>query len=323
MVIMSQELFDKAVQLEEDGHAEAALAAWRELATSNPTRNVYLRLARSAKSLGLINDAEGAFANALRIDDRSAQALVGLGTIALNRSNWGDAESYLRAACAIEDSPSTLTLLGVALRHLGRNLDAEQAYRQAIRLDPDWGEAYFNLGVLLQEDQRSVAQALFRRALSIDPEYAVAHRELGWLLHKDENLEEAGMHLRKAIELDPDDAWAHIYLGSYLWGTDTESAVSEFQIAREIRPDWTVPLWSLGNIHEFVLDDFDSAQSFFERALRLHPDDTVTLTNFGRLCKKRGQFDLAKHYLERAVFLDPLSEKARHLLADIASQSAG
>jgi Tfp pilus assembly protein PilF len=78
-----------------------------------------------------------------------------------------------------------------------------------------------------------------------------------------------------------------------------------------------VPLWSLGNIHEFVLKDFDLAQSFFESALRLDPDDTVTLTNFGRLCKRRRYFEPAKQYLSRAALLDPTNQKADALLADL------
>jgi tetratricopeptide (TPR) repeat protein len=111
--------------------------------------------------------------------------------------------------------------------------------------------------VLLRYHRPSEAQALFRRALELDPDYAAAHRELGWLLHdrKDRRgrhrqggrrgtAAETEGHLRKAIELEPDDAWTHIYLGSYLW--DVDSAIAEFHIARELWPEWTVPLWSLG-----------------------------------------------------------------------------
>ena len=98
--------------------------------------------------------------------------------------------------------------------------------------------------------------------------------------------------------------------------------MAEFQIARELEPKWTPPLFSLGNIHASVLEDFEAAQSFFEQALRLDPDDTVTLTAFGRMCKKRGQLDLARHYLHRALLLDPQDEKALALLADIAGEGA-
>ena len=33
------------------------------------------------------------------------------------------------------------------------------------------------------------------------------------------------------VELEPGDAWAHIYLGSYLWGNEVDSAVKAFHAA--------------------------------------------------------------------------------------------
>ncbi len=208
-------------------------------------------------------------------------------------------------------------MLGVALCALGRDSEAEECYRTAICLDSTYEEAYFNLGVLLRDDRPSQAQVLFEKALEFDADYAAAHRELGWVLHASGSDKETEGHLRRAVELDPDDAWAHIYVGSYLWDADVNGAIAEFHIARELEPEWTVPLWSLGNIHEFVVEDFNLAQSFFERALQMDPDDTVTLTNFGRLCNKRGQTGLARQYLRRAISLDPRCEKARSLLADM------
>ena len=66
---MSQEQFDEADRMEEAGQGERALAAWRDLATSSPTRNAFLRLANCAEKLGLSAEAEQAFNEALKIDD--------------------------------------------------------------------------------------------------------------------------------------------------------------------------------------------------------------------------------------------------------------
>ncbi len=281
-----------------------------------------MRLANCAADLGLTDEAKSAFTRAIEIDDRSALALASLGRLAIHSRDYEAAEGYLTRACAVEERASSLSALGVVLRNLGRTSEAEEACRRAILLDSNTEEAHFNLGVILRNDRPSEAQALFTKALELDPEYAPAHRELGWLLFKcGTHDEETEGHFRKAVELDPDDAWAHMYLGSYLWGHDVDSALAEFHAARELEPEWSAPLWSLGNIHELVVEDFDSARSFFEQALRLDPEDVVALTSFGRLCKKRGQLDLAKHYLGRVLLLDPEYDKARALLAAIDSES--
>jgi tetratricopeptide (TPR) repeat protein len=317
---MSQELFDRAVQLEEAGKLEEALVQWRELAASNPTRNVMLRLGGCAKKLGRIEEAEQAFTRASEIDPRSALALTHLGILAKNRGDYESAKGYLERALAIEESPCILSLLGVTLRHFHNDIGAEGAYRRAIQLDPKYEEAYFNLGVLLRKSRPSEAHSLFRRSLELDPDYGAAHRELGWWLHRNGSSPEADFHLRRAVELSPDDQWAHIYLGTYLWGNDVDRAINEFEIARKLNPEWSVPLWSLGNIVESILEDFDTAQSFFEMAVEADGEDVVALTHLGRLCKKRGQIDLARTYLSRAAALDPQWRRAHTLLNEIDNQ---
>jgi protein O-GlcNAc transferase len=312
---VSQELFDEAVRLEEQGQYERALAIWRQLAEIKPTRNLFLRLGRITQSLGLTDDAERAFKLALEIDGRSAKALQSLGIIAIRRSDYEAAVSYLKQAREIEEDPGGLSLLGVALRNTGKDLEAEEAYRSAIRIDPKYEEAYYNLGALLRDDRPSEAQAHLRKALELDPVLAPAHRELGFVLMARGTDPETERHLRKAVELGPDDVWAHIYLGAYLWGPDTGAAETEFRIAEKLRPEWSMPLSWLGKIYESR--DLDTAQSFFEQALQLEADDWEALCGLARIFKRRGQTDLAREYVTRALLQDPSDEKSLALLKKI------
>jgi len=109
---MSQELFDRAIQLEEAGQLEEALVLWRELAASSQTRNAFLRLGGCAKELRRLNEAEQAFKRAVEIDARSALALTSLGLLAMNRGDYESAKGYLERALAIKEHPIILTLLG-------------------------------------------------------------------------------------------------------------------------------------------------------------------------------------------------------------------
>jgi tetratricopeptide (TPR) repeat protein len=85
--MLPQEQFDEAVRLEAEGQQERALGLWRQLDPRSSSRNVFLRLASIAQKLGLIEDAEAAFKEALRIDDRSALALRGMGILAIDRAS--------------------------------------------------------------------------------------------------------------------------------------------------------------------------------------------------------------------------------------------
>src|ERR1035438_4402835 len=109
MVKVSQDLFDKALHLEEEGQLECAFEVWRELASTSATRNVFLRYGGAAKELGLLDEAQEAFRRALEIDDLSAPALTQLGIIALGRHDYNTAEGYLRRACAAEEDAGRFT----------------------------------------------------------------------------------------------------------------------------------------------------------------------------------------------------------------------
>jgi tetratricopeptide (TPR) repeat protein len=317
-------LFDKAVRLEEEGKNEEALAVWQELAKTNPTRNVFLCLASVAKDLGFKDEAERAFKRALEIDERSTHALKGLGILAIDAADYQAAVEYLSRASAIEEDPGGLSLLGVALKNIGEPLEAEVEFRRAIRINPDYEEAYFNLATLFTQDRPSEAHALLRKAIELDPEYAAAHRELGFLLMKRSADGDAERHLRKAVTLDPNDGWASIYLGTYLWlSKNVHAAIEEFQRAKSLEPNWAVPLWSLGNIYDQESIDLEIAQSFFERALAFQPDNWNALKGIARVHNKQGRFALAKEFITRALQQHPKHAQSLELLKQILSREAG
>ena len=316
---MSEELLDEAVRLDEEGQSERALFIWKQLAAGDPTRSVLLGLGNCAKKLGLRDEAERAFKRALELDGRSEITLRSLGILALDRGDYATAVEYLKRACSIEQTAGGLTVLGVALSRTRNDPDAETAYRKAIQIDPKYEEAYYNLGVLLRQNGRSSeSPPLLKKAIELDPGYAAAHRELGFVLMKRGLDPETESHLRKAVELAPDDAWAHIYLGTYLWGIDADAAEVEFRIAAKLQPTWAVPLTSLGSIYESR--DLGLARSFFARALELEPDNWSALTGLARAYVKRGETDLAREYIIRALQQHPRDPRSLALLSEIDSE---
>jgi superkiller protein 3 len=321
MSIMPQtpdELFDKAERLEDSGDESGALFVWRQLANERPyDAGVFCRLGRVARRLGDVQEAQLAFRQAIQLDVATPSAHFALASIALALGEYREAESCLMSGLRFEKNEAAYCMLGVALERLGRRQEARASYLAALEIDPAFDEAYYNLGVLLRENDPAESEALFRRALECTPDYPQAHRELGWRLRARNALPEAESHLRRAIDLDPDDAWAHVYLGNTLWArADIAQAIAEYDRARESEPNRAFPLWSLANLHE-DRKEWKKAQDLYERALELEPDDLVANMNLGRMFKKKGEPTAAKLFLERALLLDPGYEPARTLLAGL------
>lgn len=206
---MSDFLEDKAEKAESEGDLPAALQLWKELAQRNQDAGSFCRYGSVAEELGKCDEAEDAFKQALRLNPGLTPAMECMGSLWLSRLDRERDESlriardwFLRAL-QHERSARVLTFLGNVDAALGDDSPAQQAFEEAISLEPDYEEALFNLATLVKERDGGRAVSLLRRALDIDPQYAAAHRELGVLLQRARDLAEAEYHLRRALEFDP------------------------------------------------------------------------------------------------------------------------
>ncbi|MET0088704.1 MAG: tetratricopeptide repeat protein [Candidatus Thiodiazotropha sp.] len=80
---------------------------------------------------------------------KRAEAYRVLAGLELEEAHPETAQNVLEKALALEpNNPQTLNQLGVAQRMQGRFNEAEQAYTQALSIDPDYAQAHRNLGIL-------------------------------------------------------------------------------------------------------------------------------------------------------------------------------
>ena len=83
---------------------------------------------------------------------------------------------------------------------------AKLSYQAALRINPDYAEAHYNLGILLMTNFQGydLARTHYQDALRINPDDAAAHNNLAVLLANDLNdKDSAKEHYMKATELNP------------------------------------------------------------------------------------------------------------------------
>jgi tetratricopeptide (TPR) repeat protein len=95
--------------------------------------------------------------------------------------------------------------------------DAEQAFRDALELAPDFAEAHANLGLVLEmRGALDEAETSYRRSLELDPKYAQTHSNLDNLLAARKRFIEAEAAHQRAVELAPTSPSAWTNLGALL-----------------------------------------------------------------------------------------------------------
>lgn len=163
---------------------------------------------------------------------------------------------------------------------------AEQAYRQALRLDPGYFDAWISLGILLRHLGRfAEAEACQREAVRIDPDHFLAVLNLGNVLFAQDRLQEAAQCFRQAVAQNPHSAEAQNNFGRALLRLqDITQAAQHFSAALKINLDYFEAAEGLG-ICFFQAGRFEQAIEALAHASRLRPGSIETRLFLARAYK--------------------------------------
>lgn len=135
-------------------------------------------------------------------------------------------EAFKQAIRLNPDDADVYHVLGLVYAGLGRWQEAMESYKQALRLNPDDAEAHNNLGMAyFNLGRHQEAIEAFRQVIRLQPDHANAHNNLGAAYNSLSRHQEAIEPLQQAIRLKPNHINAHYNLGvAYLATGDKTSA---------------------------------------------------------------------------------------------------
>jgi len=202
------------------------------------------------------------------------------GTAAYRSGNYAQAELIWRRVINQKPDSVAYVWLGLALYDQGKLPEAEQSYRRALQLDPEYALAHNNLGLALY-DQGKLPEAVqsYRRALQLDPEYAVAHNNLGVALRQQGKLPEAVQSFHRALQLDPEYASPYVGLGNALRQQDKlTEAIEAFRRALSLPDRKGTPASAHTTAHNalgYALQqqgDLQAAIAEYKKSLQIDPN---------------------------------------------------
>jgi TolB-like protein/cytochrome c-type biogenesis protein CcmH/NrfG len=194
--------------------------------------------------------------------------------------------------------------------------DAEQFFREAIELDPQFALAYVGLADTLtlqpsysgapRESALSNAEKAVAEALELDPNLAEAWASSGLIAHVRQQVDRAESMYRRAIELNPNYAPARHWYSMVLGDVGRlDEALAQIQRAAELDPFSGQIKENLG----FALErrgSFHEAEAVYRRAITIDPSRPglyVSLANLNAYAFDR--FADAVPVAQKAMELDP------------------
>ncbi len=179
-------------------------------------------------------------------------------------------------------TPEVFTDANAALAEGKRLLDENQtdaaiaALKQAVKLDPNLSEAYFQLGIAYSLMEMQMAQS-------------------GAITEQPANSKDA------RVKTNSEKAF--------------EKAVEAYKKWIAIHPSDDVAQFNLGRTYSKLAQD-EEAEKSFQQAVKLKPDDSEYQTELGAILIRLAKYREAIEPLKKAVALDDTNERAQELLDD-------
>jgi Ca-activated chloride channel homolog len=136
---------------------------------------------------------------------------------------------------------------GVNFLKTGKFEDAVKAFKEAIKLKPDYADAHLGLGDAYYQlyDFKKRLES-YKQAVRYQPDSAVAHTNLADAYHDTGDYKKAITSYTEAIRLNPRAAELHYKLGALYWHQNKEkAALAEYQILQTLDQSLAQDLYNL------------------------------------------------------------------------------
>ncbi|MGD8535665.1 MAG: protein kinase [Candidatus Aminicenantes bacterium] len=189
---------------------------------------------------------------------------------------------------------------------------AKKMYEEAMRIDPDYARAYFELGILHEvkyNKNKNQEDLLFmydnlKKAHDINPNLAESCVGLGWANFYKDDYDEAFKNFKSALEIAPHDSEINYLTGAFFLSIGLYGQAIKF-CARAMELDplhfWACHVMAYCSMY---VGDYYKADECFQKALDIDPNHTELLSRYAHLFILRNNFKEAEKILEKAEKID-------------------
>ena len=297
-------LFQKAIELHNNGRLDEAAAIYRQILETAPDNPDVLNL------LGLVAQAKGVhieaielFYKAIRQTPQHAPLYFNLG---ISLDAWNKPieaiDNFKKALELAPDMKEAWNSLATVYRRLGRTEEAQNAYRKALQLDSADIDARTGLALLLPDTNEQIAE--LEKLTTLYPQAPLPLFHLAGLYLGNARAAEALTLAQRALAEAP-YSYEILNLAAFAAAEVRQTAAAEDYFRRSLQifasPAAAVGLASLLSAENRL----EEAEPFFRRALQLDPDNLDAHINYADLLYKQHRLAEALEEYRAAVIINP------------------
>ncbi|MCG6945868.1 MAG: tetratricopeptide repeat protein [Deltaproteobacteria bacterium] len=200
-------------------------------------------------------------------------------------------------------------------RYLGANQPSKalEQFFEALKIYPD--DPYLHYDLAYTYDMKGMLDKTeyhLKEAIRLKPDYSDAYNYLGFIYFGRGKVEEAIKYYHKALEnelyMNPESAHNNLGL-AYLRLKEYHKAMLHLEEAVRLVPDYAIAYNNLGKAYE-GLGQYDKARFSYEQAVQFNPQYAEAYLNLGKLLYRSGESNRARWSFSQVIRSEPGSEIA-------------
>lgn len=214
------------------------------------------------------------FEKAVESDSNYAEAWAQAGFCREKLGRHSDAIEASRRAVTLRPSAESYFNIGLANYYLKQYREAENSFRQSIRLDPYNGaDAWYALGLVYRDWGKADEEIqAYKQATRLKPDYTSAHERLASAYVRSKKYPQAIETYKQLVTLKPGDAAVLNNMGeAYIELGLTSDAVEAFKRAIQLKPDFGKAYYNLGRSY-LTLGNRNAALEQYNILQSIDPD---------------------------------------------------
>lgn len=271
---------------EQKNDVDAAFADMRRVfAIDTTTAKYFITLADLYLAKGMSGNVKASLNKAIEIDPKNILALTKLAELNLYIKDYNACLKTADQVLKIDIyNPRAYFIKGMAFKELGDTAKAISSFQTVIEQDPDYYNAYMQLGLLYSAIKNPLALDYLNNALNLQPQSIEAYYAIAMFFQEIGKIDKAIETYNTILKIDSSYNDAHFNLGyiAMVMQNDLAKAIKHFSDNIRFHPNNYEAFYMRGLCYE-RLKDKDNAIRDYRQALKLYPQYDNAAIALGKL----------------------------------------